>query len=222
MTSLKGGTPRASQQKVDIGGESYIVADEDQVTQAGGGARSWSVTQTPLQDADTSKEFSISLGDFSQGAGFTFATQPGVYDYANGWDASAPGKPGTWARRATGASLPPTVDYQGWILPASTYVYVMRGRFCSKYAMDDTQDAVWPIIETHDFGSDPVAFGESEGEAGLDPCLHDRAGAVPPRARQQQRTILGRQIAERQRGRAVSRRPTPTAGLRCGGGARPK
>lgn len=156
---MKGGTPRDSMLVAEIGGQRYHVAQESQASQVGGGARSWATERVALQESmPEPREFSIPVGDFSQGAGYTFADRPGVYDWADGWDASAPNKPGTWPRLATGATFT-TVDYRGWILPLSTYVYVMRGRYCAKYAIDDTAGATWPIIELHDFGSGNVVAG---------------------------------------------------------------
>ena len=159
MPDLKGGTPRDSMLVAEIGGERYLVAQESQASQVGGGARSWATERIALQESlPEGREFAIPIGDFSQGAGYTFADRPGVYDWADGWDCTAPNKPGTWPRLAVGQSFT-TADYRGWILPLSTYVYIMRGRYCCKYAIDDTPGSTWNIIEIHDFGSGNVVTG---------------------------------------------------------------
>lgn len=163
VPSLKGGTPRPAQQVIDLGGERYIVAGESEIAQLGSTARQWTITPAAIQE-DLDKEFAIPVS-FEQGSGFTFATIPGTYGYSNGFDATALNKTGTWPRRATLAAMPityadsdathatPLSVLQGWILPYSTYVYVARGRYCCKFAIDDTQDSAWPIVEAHDFGT---------------------------------------------------------------------
>ena len=106
MPDLKTGTPRDSMLVAEIGGERYLVVQESQASQVGGGARSWATERIALQEAmPEGKEFSIPIGDFSQGAGYTFADRPGVYDWSDGWDCSAPNKPGTWPRLATGQTF---------------------------------------------------------------------------------------------------------------------
>lgn len=152
----KGGTPYKALQKAMIGGEEYFVATADQAQAAGG--RTWVTDLVPSQRADPSQEFEVPLSDWSQGAGFSFAGLDGAYDRANGWDASTPGKPATWPQRATGESLT-TADYKGWQFQLGNYLYVCRGRFVAKYAIDDTAGATWPVIEVHDLGSGIVVAG---------------------------------------------------------------
>lgn len=163
MSALSGGTPIAEDLVATIGGERYHVADSSQASKAGG--RSWSVERVPAQDGDPHAEFRIDLGDFSQGAGFTFEGIAGTYDYADGWDLSAPGKPSLWPARATGASFV-TEDYRGWQFTLGGYLYLARGRYVQKYAINDAPGASWSIIETHDLGANIVCAGRPDVFAG--------------------------------------------------------
>jgi len=155
MAEITGGTPREEVLVAEINGQRYLVATPEQ---AGNASRTWAVQSIPAQGADPEKEFEIPLSDFSNGGGFSFASRPGVYERSTGWDASTPNKLTTWPELATGQSIT-TTDYRGWLLFHKNYLYVLRGRYAAKYAIDDTPGAVWPIMEIHDFGSGYVVAG---------------------------------------------------------------
>lgn len=215
MASLVGGTPRAAQLVVELGSEKYTLLNESQAGQVSRNGRAWVLTPTPIQEA-TGPELPIPVS-FDGGSGVSFASAaiPNGYEYANGWSTDAANRAGTWPRRATLAAMPVTYAdsdathataltvLQGWIIPFSTYVYVARGRYCCKYAIDDTQDSVWPIVEAHDFGTGvfitgrPVAFkGKAyfplrTGTSGSLARWHELSLPVASTVQQQTVTITG-------------------------------
>ena len=154
-TPLQSGTSRESELVCEIGDERFLVASPAQAKEAGG--RHWDVQRVPSQEA-AAEPFSIPMGDFSEGYGFTYEGIPGTYDRASGWDATVPGKPTTWPRRATGAPFT-SEDARGWMETHGGYLYAMRGRYAVKYILDDTKSATWAIVERHDFDASTVVAG---------------------------------------------------------------
>lgn len=158
MTSLAI-TPRAVSHVLKLDGQRYFLATSGEVAKVDGVRRSWDVQRKPRQDGDPTQEFTLPLTDFSKGYGFTFSEQAGVYESANGWDLSAPGKARSWPRLTTAASVT-SVNYRGWLwYDAGTgYMYMLRGSYATKYATDDTATE-WPILERHYFGANIVVAG---------------------------------------------------------------
>lgn len=160
---MKDGTPREHLLVAEINGLKYLVANPSRAGEAGG--RAWIEQDREIQEASREQEFSIPITSFDEGAGYPYAKIPNVYDYADGWDASAPGKVATWPLRATGEAFT-TTDYLGWCIHHETYFYAARGRYVVKYAIDDSEGAVWPILEIHDLGADNVIAGRAAQFAG--------------------------------------------------------
>jgi len=149
-------TPREHTRVVTLNGQRYHVATDDEARQAFG-AREWSGELGSAQEVQDEVEFAVPLASFHDGAGFTWQGITDTYDYARGWDASAPGKPATWPRLAVGESFS-TVDSRGWLLFAPPYLYVMRGRWVVKYAIEG-QSGTWSIIEKHDLEASHTIAG---------------------------------------------------------------
>lgn len=147
--------PRESEFVVKIDGETYLLASPSQQQELG--ARAWVEEFMPAQTtADV--DFEIPIVDFSAGSGFTFEGPPGTYDSAHGFDASSPGRPTTWPRIAMGESFV-TTDMKGWEFFVGNYLYVARGQYVVKYAINETPGSTWPIVEIHDLGSGIVCAG---------------------------------------------------------------
>lgn len=112
----------------------------------------WQVQEIPAQDGEWQPEQTLALHDFANGAGFTFQGAQGTYEYASGWDASAPGVVASWPSLTTGEAFASDAVH-GWVFQLGGFIYVARGRWVCKYAINDTPGATWPILEIHDLGS---------------------------------------------------------------------
>lgn len=144
-------TPRLPEYVLQLNGKNFLLATPEQA-KGQPGIRQWTVTKAPAQDGEWPPEQEIKLQDFGLGAGYTFQGPDGTYDRANGWDASAPGVIATWPQLTTCQSFT-SDDVRGWVFQMGQYVYVARGRWVVKYAIDDTSGVTWPILEIHDLGS---------------------------------------------------------------------
>lgn len=152
------GTPFLHHRGAVINGEPYNVLSDDGAKQAAG-ARSWHRETVDAQAIGQPQQFEVPLRDFANGSGFTFEGVPGTYDWADDWDASTPEVLTTWGRRASAASFDAGADVKGWAFQLNGYVYAVRGRWVMKYAINNSQDASWSIIERHDLGSGNVCPG---------------------------------------------------------------
>lgn len=155
MANITGGTPFLQKEVFSLtppGGTPlrFFVANPDQAHAPG--VQQWSVQEIPAQDGDWGPEQTVNLANFANGSGFTFQGADGTYEYANGWDASAPGALASWPQLTTGESFV-TDAIHGWVFQLGSYVYVARGRYVCKYAINDTAGVTWPILEIHDLGS---------------------------------------------------------------------
>lgn len=152
-------SPASVERVLALDGKRYFLASAGQVEDIQGITRSWQVKRIPRQEGDPTQEFTIPLGSFHDGYGFTFADRAGVYEMAAGWDLSAPGKAITYPRMTTAEAVTSS-NYRGWIIwdPASGYMYMLRGSYGTKYLVDDTTDE-WPIQEYVYFGANIVVAG---------------------------------------------------------------
>lgn len=140
-------TPRDTQREVRIDGESFVIPTGNQLT----GARQWKGHLIGSQEVSAEQEQVLPL-DFVNGGGFTFQGLPGTYERAHLFEASSRGRVATWGRYSAGATFSSDPSH-GWMIPLGEYLYVVRGRYVQKYAMDVTQGATWSIVSTHDLGS---------------------------------------------------------------------
>lgn len=205
MADLASGAPRKSLFKLDLGGETFLIATPDQAKQAGG--RAWQVQRMPAQEADPAPEFHIDLSDFSDGAGLSFAQGLFGYSHARGWDASTPKKLATWPRFATLESFT-TADSRGWGWQIGTYLYEARGRYVCKYAPQETFGSQWSIIEIHDLGSGNTIAGRPDKLNGK-VYVPIRAGTTGALQRFHELTTIATTTAESQ---TITITGTPTAG----------
>lgn len=158
MPDIAGGTPRTAQLVAELDGQRYLVAQQAH-------ARSWDVSRIPAQEADTVREYTWPLTSFHEGAGFSYDGLPNVYDYADGWDASTPGKLTTWARHAVGDSETVT-DYRGWLRFHGGFLYMLKGRYVYKYTLSTTAGSTWSGASSKDFGSGYAVAGRPEAFKG--------------------------------------------------------
>lgn len=149
---MEGGTPHRAELVCELGGERYHVLTEED-------ARSWVVRPVPTQEANREPEQSLPLRSFHDGAGFSYAGAPNVYERANGWDASAPGKISTWAMHATGESFDAESNYKGWVIYFAGRVYVLRGRYAYWYTPTTSAGVEWTHTLSKDFGTGNVVCG---------------------------------------------------------------
>lgn len=170
---LRDGAPRQQTKVMTLDGKRYnVVARDDQVS----GARAWNVQSVSKQDMEP-QEFPIRIQSWHEGSGFSYDGMPHTYAYANGWDAATPGKIRTWAPLATaatatlGTALP--AGARGWLHydDVNGYLYMLRGRYISKYAVDFT-DSTWTKSHSDiDLGASYVVCGR--------PALFDGKLYVP-------------------------------------------
>jgi hypothetical protein len=160
MTSAFFNSPRISERVISLNGERYLLAHPQE------GGRDWQEQTVPAQEADPLVEFSLPVGDCSEGAGFSFEGPPGTYDWADRWDATTPGKPITWPLLVTGETFE-TEDFGGWLRFHEGYLYLLRGSYAVKYEHSDTPGAVMPILEVKYFGTGDVVAGRPERYKGL-------------------------------------------------------
>lgn len=136
-----------------LGGERYLVAEDRN------GVRQFRSNVVSTQGPIPLDEQAYPLADFSEGSGYSYERPGlGVYEQADGFDATSPGNLATWPRLAVGESFT-TADAPSDILQVGLYMYVGRGRFVEKYALDDTVGSTWSILETHDLGSGNTLAG---------------------------------------------------------------
>ncbi len=150
-----GSSQRPHELVVELDGESYLLATPEQASELGG--RMWQEDWIPDQDIPD-VAFSIPIVDFSAGAGFTFEGPPGTYEDADGWACETPGRPSTWARHAVGDTVAVT-DSKGWLFFLGNHLYMARGRYVVKYAVNENPSTDWTIKEIHDLGSSKVVAG---------------------------------------------------------------
>lgn len=155
---MPGETPRPRDLQVIIDGEPYALAPEDKAKEAGG--RAWQVEVIASQEADGKHAAAVRMPSFHNGGGFSFQGLPFSYEYARGgWDASQPGRFGSWPELVRTVDQS-SADYRGWQVELNGYLYVCRGRYVRKFAIDAAVGAdAWPIVETHDLGDDILVGG---------------------------------------------------------------
>lgn len=157
---MRAAPARASELSLILNGERYLVASPEQANEAGGPGRIWNSLAIADQNA-IDDEIHLAIDNFSEGGGFSFEGMKGTYDSAQGWDASSPGKISSWPKLASGATTQ-DVDYKGWLIQFGGYLYMLRGRYVTKYALDDVQGGTWSKVGSdHDLGA---------GNAALQPC----------------------------------------------------
>lgn len=147
----------------------YLVATPEQASAAGGAGRVWNSLSVGDQgEVPIDEELAIADLHLLEGGGFTFEGMPNVYELARGWDASAPGKVGSWPIVASGEETI-SADYKGWIVYHEGYAYVLRGRYASKFALSELASGVeWAKTGTdHDFGADMAVAGRPVSVAGV-------------------------------------------------------
>lgn len=201
MASLRNGTLRANEHVLELAGERFHL----QVDKAG--QRHWRASKTSAQGPIPTVEQVVSMADYSQGAGFSFEGYPRTYEQAKGFDATAPGKLGTWPRLAVGQSFT-TTDSPSQGIQIGQYHYACRGRYVVKYAPDDTQGATWPILEIHDLGSGNTIAGDPEQWQGKG-YFPRRTGTSGALQLFHELTTVNTTVAESQ---TVAISGTPTAG----------
>lgn len=149
-------TPRDTQREILIDGERYDIATANQVS----GARAWKGNIIGSQETSPQQEQAIAL-DFVNGGGFSFQGIPGTYSHAHGWDGSSRSGATTWPRFAAGSTFVSAASH-GWMIELGGYLYVMRGRYVQKYAINPTKGSTWSIVSTHDLGSGMSLPGRPE------------------------------------------------------------
>lgn len=174
MSMVQQAAPFTEELVATLDGEKYFVAPAEVAKAASG--RRWVVRRISDQEQQPRQE-SVPLPSFHEGAGFSYASVPHVYDNAgapdsndsgigSGWDASVPGRLATWSRHAEGETATGSDDVQGWLEFFGGYLYLFRGRYATKYVPDATAGVEWEIGETADLGGTdnvvagrPVQFG---------------------------------------------------------------
>lgn len=167
MSMVSQSAPFEEKLVATLNGEKYFVAPAEVAKAASG--RRWTVRRISDQEQQPRQE-SVPLPSFHEGAGFSYASVPHVYDSAgapdsgdgdgDGWDASVPGRLTTWARHAAGETATGSDDVQGWLVSFGGYLYLFRGRYATKYVPDATAGHEWEIGETADLGgSDNIVAG---------------------------------------------------------------
>lgn len=155
MAAVADGTPRLELMDCTINGERYHVATPEWLSanKVGQGARAWDVGRASDQGVDTIP-FRYELSTFHEGAGFTFAGIPGVYEQANKMDASTPGKVRSWAQHASTGTTATGNSVRGWTLSHGGALYVFKGRYALKYTPSATHKSTWALAATSaDFGA---------------------------------------------------------------------
>lgn len=154
-------TPASVERVLQLDGKRYFLATATEASQIQGVSRSWDVKRVPRQEGDPTQEFTIPLTSFHNGYGYTFSGESGVYEIANGWDLSAPGKAITYPRLTTAEGVNTAFNYRGWLYWNATtgYMYMLRGSYAIKYRPDDSISE-WPVIERHYFGASIVVAGK--------------------------------------------------------------
>lgn len=115
--------------------------------------RSFVTAQATMRQA-----FEIPVG-FSLGAGFYESPVSGGYWVSDGWALDGGGIARTFGRHANLEQGTYDGSRRGWIIQFGDYVYILRGRYCDKYQMNDTAGVEWAIVDTEDFGSNIAVAG---------------------------------------------------------------
>ncbi|MGE3463887.1 MAG: hypothetical protein AB7I04_18415 [Pseudomonadales bacterium] len=152
---------------LQLNGEKYLVLAPGRGSYEGGAPRQWNAIHLPDQEAPAAEELTIREDYFSEGAGFTFEGIEGTYERAHRVDATAPGKVGTWPLFTSGEETE-AGDYRGWQLFHEGLEYVMRGRYISKFPLDQLQIGV-ELAKSgsdKDLGSGKVVAGRPVSVAG--------------------------------------------------------
>lgn len=147
------GTPILETYDISLDGKAYFALQQGE-----GDARQWAEATIPEQEIDAVKEVTVKMENFRQGAGFTWGdVMPGVYEVADGWDASPPDGIVTWGRHATGATQT-TVSAKGWYQFHDDYLWMLRHKYVVKYQPDDTHGGTWAQRNTaHDLTTELAA-----------------------------------------------------------------
>lgn len=156
VSEISGG---GHQQVLEIGGKRWFLAEKNDL-QALRRKRSWDVDWESEQGVDRRRPFVLDLDDFTRGYGFSHANVPGVYQTAHSWDLSTPGKARTWPVLNSFEAFDSESDYRGWVIDHGGYVYVLRGRYVAKYAVNNVPGVESPVIAFHQIGSGMVVAGE--------------------------------------------------------------
>ncbi|MCR4339413.1 MAG: glycine-rich protein [Gemmatimonadaceae bacterium] len=148
---------RPGQNVAELGGNPYLLLTREQAAELRR-SRAWSRRYIPAQRIGPEREFEIDLSRYDAGYGFSHASVAGVYERANGWDASTPGKIRTYPRLTTCEAFT-DIDYRGWAIEFGDYAYVLRGRYAVKYQVTDSPGVEWSIVEFHNFGAGLAVAG---------------------------------------------------------------
>ena len=157
---------RPHEQILEMGGQRWFLATTEQAREMGL-KRSWDVDWIAEQGVDRSKPFVLDLDTFHAGYGYSHASIPGVYDIADGWDLSTPGKARTWPLLSTCESFGTVSDYRGWTIEHGGYMYVGRGRYVAKYLISDVPGSAPSIVGMHNVGSGMAVAGQMAKHSGF-------------------------------------------------------
>lgn len=168
-------------QVLSLNGDRYLVATPAQASEAGGAGRSWQAGAVVDQEVPSLVELHLPQIAYHEGGGFTFEGIEHTYEVASGWDATVPGKIATWPKFQSGEELV-TADYKGWLLEHEGYLFLLRGRYVTKYALDELGGASWLKTATKDFGANLAVAGKPVSVAGkmLVPIVNTATGALQP------------------------------------------
>lgn len=152
---------------LELDGERYFVQTATKLEGIGG--RKWKKAWATVQEDQPANE-AIPMTTFHEGAGFTYAGIPNVYEHAganssgssagSGWDATSPGRLATWQRHGVGSSVTVTTTTRGWLKQLGNFLYMGRGRYLTKYTIDATLGNTWAKSGSDkDFGATNVVTG---------------------------------------------------------------
>lgn len=119
--------------------------------------RAWERTFVTAQEARR-QPFEIPVG-FALGSGFYESPISGGYWVSDGWALDGGGIARTFGRHANLERGTYNGTRRGWIIQFGDYVYILRGRYCDKYQMNDTHGVEWAIVDTEDFGANIAVAG---------------------------------------------------------------
>lgn len=159
--------PFSSEFVAALNGKRYFILTNTRAQGLGG--RSWEEELVSEQDVPAQR-LTIQCPSFHEGAGFTFAGAPNVYASAGfrpsgtetggAWDASVPGKLGTWARHGTGTAVVAS-NTRGFLVAHGGSLYMCRDRYVTKYTINTTAGGTWSISGTDkDFGATKSVAGK--------------------------------------------------------------
>jgi hypothetical protein len=145
-------TPLSGTREQTFDGVPYAILEESLAQQLGGTRRAFDVAPNSLQRAEYREEFEIRLDTFHLGGGYSYAGGGGVYDQANKFDGSVPGRLATWEEHQTGATFT-SGDFRGWLVFHNGYLYAFRGVNAVKYEITGEAGATISKIETTDLSA---------------------------------------------------------------------